>query len=731
MLLKLALRNIRRSVRDYAIYFVTLIFGVAVFYAFNSIGSQQVLFDLETSARASIFETTQDLLGLFSVVISCVLGFLIVYANRFLIRRRKREFGTYLVLGMQPGSVSRIVLYETVIGGLASLVVGLVIGILLSQGLSFVTASLFGVSMSHYQFVFSPAAFWATMGCFAVIYVVVALFNTASISRYKLIDLLNADARNERGGVRNPWVCLAAFIVAVGILAFAYQQLIESGMIMLDDPRFLRATVAMLVGSLLFFWSLAGFAIAVLTRLRGVYLRGLSLFTIRQIASKVNTAFVSLWAVCVLLFFSITTFSCGMGLVQVFTGDINRANPYDATLAASVYYATLDESVRPDSTSIDERAREMEAVNPERYADGVAYAWNMAAKLQAGAPELWDDTVGSWAQVDSLEVPGVTYQPLAEEAGATIPSDLERAMSPNIQVVALSQINANRALCGQPAITLAEDECCLLNNMSATEKIARDIVAARPSLPVLGRTLTFAPDLYDTQLNDNALLSTALVIAVPDSLADELRAQGAIPTSSYLNLMYADNGLTDEENGAQLSRIVAASQPLDMDGFYTSAIGDGAAWESLLWPVTHAYTAAEMKNQSGGLRMLITYLALYIGLIFLVSTATILAIQQLSEASDSSPRYRTLWKLGCDQRMIYRSLLLQVIVYFLVPLGLAVCHAACAIGVLSSTLLDVLGVPVDGPIAMAAALTTLVYGGYLVVTYLASRSVVSGALKQA
>ena len=64
-----------------------------------------------------------------------------------------------------------------------------------------------------------------------------------------------------------------------------------------------------------------------LTRLRGVYLRKLNLFTVRQIASKVNTAFLSLWAVCVLLFFSITVFSSGMGLVEVFVGGAETGEP--------------------------------------------------------------------------------------------------------------------------------------------------------------------------------------------------------------------------------------------------------------------------------------------------------------------------------------------------------------------------------------------------------------------
>ena len=229
MLLKLAARNIRRSVRDYAIYFVTLVFGVAVFYAFNSIGSQQVLFDISQSSAQSIFNTTQTMLNGLSVFIAFVLGFLIVYANRFLIKRRKHEFGIYLTLGMSPRSVSLIVLGETTIVGLVSLAVGLICGILASQALAFATAALFGMRMAGYQFVFSPTPSFATIACFIIIYVVVALFNLLAVNRFKLIDLLSASSRDEKDPVRNPWVCLAVFVVSIGVLAFAYNRLIVNG----------------------------------------------------------------------------------------------------------------------------------------------------------------------------------------------------------------------------------------------------------------------------------------------------------------------------------------------------------------------------------------------------------------------------------------------------------------------------------------------------------------------
>ncbi len=732
MYLKLALRNIRRSVRDYAVYFITLLFGVAVFYAFNSIGSQQILFDMETSASRSVFDSTTYILGMFSVVVACVLGFLILYANQFLIRRRKREFGTYLVLGMTPGHVSRIVLYETVLVGLLSLAVGLICGVLLSQGLSFFTAALFGTTMTNYQFVFSPDAFLVTLACFAAIYVVVAAFNTITVSRCKLIDLIRAGEKNERAGVRNPWVCLVGFVSAVAILVYAYEQLIENGLVMLDQPEFIRATIAMLVGSLLFFWSLAGFAIAVLTRLRGVYLRKLNLFTVRQIASKVNTAFLSLWAVCVLLFFSITVFSSGMGLVEVFVGGTEAANPYSATLEAAVWYGP-DGSKTSSSGNPLERRAEMEAEAPERLSQAEAYNWDMAAALQEAAPELWAETVGAFAQVSAYSAPDMTYDPLvaAAEATGVDPStlrldDLGSVRTTHLTVVSLSDFNGARALQGQDPVELAAGTCALAN----MTPLAQAVLDAAPTVTIAGTDYALAGPLYDTQLEDNAMAATALVVITPDEAVEALRAEGCIPDTQYLNVMYADNGKTAGENDAALDDIVAALQPRDMGGFEKGAQGADDPYASLLWPVTRILTANEMLSQSAGLRLMITYLALYIGFVFLISTAAILAIQQLSQASDSTPRYRILWKLGCDRGMIYRSLLAQVLVYFLVPLGLAVCHSVCAIGVLSDSLLDAIGVSSVGPIMMAAGLTLVIYGGYMLVTYLAARGIVKGSLQQ-
>lgn len=733
MLLKLAWRNIRHSVRDYAIYFLTLLFGVAVFYAFNSIGGQEVMFDLQAEADARQFAMTEQFLGMFSGLIACVLGFLILYSNGFLIRRRKREFGTYMLLGMPPVRVSAIMLVETALIGLASLALGLVAGFLLSQAMAFFTASLFGTTIMNYQFVFSPEAFTATIICFAVIFVVVALFNTVTVNRQKLIDLLHANSKNQKVAVRNPWVCLIAFIIAIAILAFAYEQLIESGMVMLDDPRFTRATVGMLVGTFILFWSLAGFVIALITRAKGIYLRGLVPFTVRQIASRVNTAFVSLWAICVMLFFSITVFSVGMGLVDTFTRGIEEANPYSATLSAEVYQDSPMDSISDASVEASARAQAMKAEAPERYENAVAHEWNMAAALKEADPKGWDDTIKDSAQLDLYYLPGVTYADVLAGAGTGAVDELravhESLADSNLGIVSVTDLNASRALIGEDPIQLGSGECAVAHNMEIGGSVAKLMADPALSFDALGHELTFSDEIISTQIEDNALNATALTVVVPDEVVDDLMALGAIPSRSLLNVMYADNGRTQAENDAALEEVVAALQPADRGGFEKGFAGADDLWASWLWPVTRIITAYEMVAQASGLKMLITYLALYIGFVFLISTAAVLAVQQLSNTADSLPRYRMLSRIGCGPKMINRSLLIQILVYFLLPLIVAACHATCAIGVLSGELFEAMGVSVAGPIAGSAAMVAVIYGGYLLVTYLTSKGAVTGALK--
>ena len=150
---KLAFRNLKRSFKDYTIYFLTLVFGVCIFYTFNSIQSQSIMMELN-DMQASAFEQVENIMGYASIFVSFILAFLIIYANNYLIKRRKKEFGIYMTLGMEKGNLSKIIFIETLLVGIISLAIGLGLGILLSQGLSVLTAKMFQVNLIKFKFLF-------------------------------------------------------------------------------------------------------------------------------------------------------------------------------------------------------------------------------------------------------------------------------------------------------------------------------------------------------------------------------------------------------------------------------------------------------------------------------------------------------------------------------------------------------------------------------------------------
>ncbi|MBQ9004698.1 MAG: ABC transporter permease [Eggerthellaceae bacterium] len=708
MLAKLAFRNVRRAGRDYAIYFITVALGVALFYAFNAVHSQAVLFDALSADSERMFDLLSMMIGLFSVVVACVLGFLVVYANRFLIRRRRREFGTYLLLGMSAGRVSRVLLVETILVGLASLAVGLAIGIAVSQGLSFTTAALMGTTMSKYRFIVSPETLVLTALCFVAIFAVSALVDVVYIRRCKLVTLLSAHEANERAGITHMPVRVAGFIVAAGLIACAYWQLSVNGMQQID-VHFWLATALMLGGTFLFFWSVAGFVIFALTRAKGVYLKGIRMFTVRQIAGKVNTAFLSMGVVCVLLFLALTTASVGMGLLELFTGSIEQVTRYDATIQASPLYFDEDEG----ASWQEDRDR---------------FGGDIAACL-ASRSGKWDSAVRESAQIDYWRT-DAQYRVLLDQ----IPSvgdlkdaeTLEAIGGTAIQVIPVSQVNAACALIGEPGIDLGADEFALDNTLAGFDNLARAMVAGDVKLDVAGLSLHGQGSLQEAPLYTSSMADVALQVIVPDEVVATLAAAGETPAFSYLDVMYRE----DREQGDRiLMEALAEAVPLP-DGVRPTSGELNEQFQKVPWPVTNVYTGRGMVEQAGGLRMVISFLALYIGFVMLVATAAVLAIQQLSETADSLGRYRRLSDLGSDLRQILGSLRTQTVVYFCAPLFLAACHTVCAVSVLGSTLFSELGVDPTGLIGIAAGSIVAVYAVYLIATYLLSKSIVRTSIAQ-
>ncbi|MFS0781160.1 FtsX-like permease family protein [Bacillus sp. 1P06AnD] len=330
MYFKLAFRNVKRSISDYLIYFLTLTFAVCIFYSFNSISAQKAMADLSENKTQTV-DSLMLLLSYVSVFVSVVLGFLILYANNFLVKRRKKELGLYMTLGMGKYKISRILVSETVFVGILSLAAGLGAGIIASQGLSFLTAKMFEVDVTKYQFAISKEALGKTILYFGIIYVMVMLFNTITITRYKLIDLLTASRKNESLKVRKTWVSVLLFILSLALLATSYQQIMKNGLFS-GGNTVLVCVLLGVAGTFLFFMSLSGFALNLIKRNKKMYYSNINMFILRQINSKVNTTFLSMSVICIMLFFTIGVLSTGFSIKTSMEKGLDVSTPYSASV---------------------------------------------------------------------------------------------------------------------------------------------------------------------------------------------------------------------------------------------------------------------------------------------------------------------------------------------------------------------------------------------------------------
>ena len=609
MLMKLALRNVRRSVRDYAVYFVTLTLGVAVFYAFNAIEDSRVLFEAQEGAAnvflasgASIFDILAQIMTYFSIVVAVVLGFLVLYANRFVVRSRKKEFGTYLLLGMNPRQVSSVVLMETLIVGVIALVAGLGLGFLISQAIAFATAGLIGVAISDYHLLFSARSAQLTLGCFALIFVIVALFNAVQISRCKLATLLSANSRNERMPVRNPIVCLIVFVLSCLILAKAYSELNLDGLVYFGE-HFRTATALMLVGTLGLFWSASGFFILLIQRLRGVYFKGLAMFTMRQIAAKVNTAFVSLWTVSILLFFSTVVFSTGFSLASLFSDQLEENTQFDVSIRASLMALdTSDMEAVPAEQygGEEEKAAAIEETKTQR--NEIHRLWqenggSTAAYLKSLIPD-WDERVTGSAQVDTWLANDLTNKQLADACGFTlaqIGSDDNSSMADEgVQYVSLSQFNAARQLAGEKPIELAPNEYLVDNTVDKSADYAKALGQKGRTITVDGHDLTASGQVVSQSLQVSQMSCLIAVLVVPDELAADRFAAGDLPYLSELNVNLASDSQEQamKDMMAEYGKAAPPSEEL---------VEKGWTYDPGAWPVPITTRAQALSPTAWGL----------------------------------------------------------------------------------------------------------------------------------
>ncbi len=683
MLFKISLKNIRKSLKDYTVYFFTLILGVAIFYVFNAIDSQSVMLDVRANMM-DIIKLMNDMLSGVSVFVSCILGFLIIYASRFLIKRRNKEFGIYLTLGMSKRKISVILFFETLLIGIVSLVAGLVIGTILSQFMSVIVANMFDADMTKFKFIFSMKACVKTLIYFAIMYVLVMIFNTFSISRCKLIDLLNAGKKTEKVTMKNPVVCTIVFVIGVGILSYAY-WMVTRGVRTLNTFDKIGIPIALgCVATFLIFWSVSGFMIRIFTSIKSVYYKGVNSFVLRQFCSKINTTVFSTTVICIMLFITISVLSAALSMKDSLSKDLDSMCPVDVQLAKYSYdamseaYATSQDMNEKDREMLeDSKLSIIETLNNSGF-DAQKYFKDVAEYNIYNTGLTVKDTLGD-INTDDYQFMADTIMP----------------------VMTIGDYNSVARLYGNSTYELNDDEYIIVADY-------KNMVMIRNQALKKGITLSVNRKEYKPRYNEckdgfvqiGAQNMNDGILVVPDNAVKPQQVRNMGLSADYR----AD---TKEERYSIETQLDNLMKNISFKKSFIS-------WDSRI----------ELAESSVGLGALVTFIALYLGIIFLISSAAILALRELSDSADNKERYGMLRKLGVDERMIDMALFKQIGIFFAFPLILALIHSVFGIKFINIILATMGMSSMAASIGLTLAFVAVIYGGYFLITYLCSRSII-------
>ncbi|WP_301954059.1 FtsX-like permease family protein [uncultured Clostridium sp.] len=666
---KIAINNVKKSFKDYSIYFLTIAFAVCIFYSFNSIDAQKAVLDMNKS-QAEYMGVVTTLISYLSLFVSFILGALILYANNFLIKKRKKELGIYMTLGMSKRKISKILVSETLIVGILSLCAGLFLGVVISQGLSVFTAKLFEVEMSEFKFVISYQAIGKTILYFAIIFGMLMIFNTTIVSRYKLIDMLNAGRKNEEIKIKNPIISSIIFIISVAILVLAYYLVCKVGLNM-QKIEFNASIVLGILGTVGFFFGISGFIISMLQKNKNIYLKKLNIFITRQISSKVNTNFISMAVISLMLFITIVLLSTGLS--------------FKSALEAGIV-APFDVSVKLFTDEGEKYTSVEQVLNLAKYdvKDNNAIFFNAY-------------------KIDGPDVNSILKNYSVGEFKKNLDNGKERWGY--IEAIKLSDFNKIRQLQGKSTFTMNEDEVMLLSNLKSVKSSVENMINIKGTVDLNGKQYKVANTEY---LNDaiwnSGVAADELILIINDDFDENISLSNA-----YMDVNYKNSNEEAIQN--------------DIENTFKN-LKNNDELRSL--PIL-SYTKQDLYNVRKGLSTTILYVGLYLGIIFLIASAAVLALQQLSEASDSSDRYKALKKIGATEKMIDKAIFKQTVIYFIMPLGLAIVSSIVGINVVNKFISLYGNTNIVPTALLTLAILVIVYGGYFYITYTGYKSIVKNS----
>lgn len=685
--IKLAWGNLRRALKDFTVYFVTLMLSVSLFYSFNTLTNQAFFVGLSSSTSHLVLRMAELITGL-SIFLMIVIGILIVYANVFFMRRRVREFATYLLLGMKKSSLTFVILIENFIVGICALIVGLLVGVVVSQFSSLAVLKLFNSPVERFHFLLVPQAMIFTACMFGVVFVLSTLCATFVISRTRLSVLFRSSFASDRFKIKNPWITLVLFVVSVLLIAQAYRMFSYEVLTANDGGTFLYCTALVVLGTALFFYSVSTAFTQIARAIKPLYYRGLNLYVVRQFASRINSSWISMTMICATIFIALCTLSIGFTAVA-------SIRTQESLMAPTDFFADFicKDGYEPEQT--DKLVSLMAQEIP---------SWNTTVR---GTARLTSYTLGEADNVYTIANLISDCGLSKEKAIDGVPIDV--AVNP-VYFVGCSEYNRFRALAGLQPIELGDNEVRFASYPGLADQT--------DSLASSGKTITLADKYHNVRikpklkLSDLAgLSSNPCSLIVPDSWVHTMK-----PRQTRL---FAQFYASSKEVNEQFSQELA-----DSNKHAQGILGQNNAYHLHVMNTALRY---EMLEAALAIRVMGTFVAVYTGIILLITSAAILSIQQLSELSYMRESYTKLLQLGATRASCSGTIFTQLGIWFMLPCSLAISHAFCVMKEMDA-LYTIMGADTEAKqwLFITAGIVLAIYALYFLMTFVVMRVSVLG-----
>ncbi|WP_276790078.1 FtsX-like permease family protein [Fannyhessea vaginae] len=685
--IKLAWGNLRRALKDFAVYFVTLMLSVSLFYSFNTLTNQTFFVELSSSTSQLVLRMAVLITGL-SIFLMIVIGILIVYANVFFMRRRVREFATYLLLGMKKSSLAFVILIENFIVGICALIVGLLVGVVVSQFSSLAVLKLFNSPVERFHFLLVPQAMIFTACMFGVVFVLSTLCATFVISRTRLSVLFRSSFTSDRFKIKNPWITLVLFVVSILLIAQAYHMFSYEVLTANGGGEFLWCTALVVLGTALFFYSVSTAFTQIARAIKPLYYRGLNLYVVRQFASRINSSWISMTMICATIFIALCTLSIGFTAVASVRSQETLMCPTD--FIADFHCKDGYQSVQTDKL----------------------------VSLMAEEIPSWNTTVRSTTQLTSYtlgETDNVyTIANLISDCGLSkekaldgVPAD---AVDMPVYFVGVSEYNKFRALAGLQPIELSDNEVRFASYPSLADQT--DDLAASEKTVTLGNTYHNVRIKQKLKISDLAgLPSSPCSLIVPDAWVHTMKPQQT--------RLFAQFYTSSKEINEQFSQELAHGNK-HKEGI----LGQNNAYHLRAMNTVLRY---ELLEGALSIRVMGTFVAVYTGIILLITSAAILSIQQLSELAYMRKSYTKLLQLGATSTCCSGTIFTQLGIWFMLPCALAISHAFCIMKEMDA-LYRLMGTDAEAKqwLFITAGIVLATYALYLLMTFVVMRVSVLG-----